>query len=153
MLHISRHLLCLCFLHCRYDLPGKDVLHGGWSLVGPSVPARHVPGGGVFQSGLLSVPQHFWSPYTALQCERTRGEVPVDVTKPTASCSHSLLPAAGQQWPCWSQGTVSVSWLRGPHRGPKLQASQKTPKNELHQGRASVEGSKNRAILAWGEGL
>lgn len=153
MLQISGHLLYLCLLYRRYDLPGKDILYRGWSFVGPSVPARHVPGGGLFQSGLLSVPQHLWSPYTSLQCERTRGEVLVDITKPTAGCTHPLFPSAGQQWPWWSQGKASVCWLCRPHRGPNHQAAQKTPKNELHQGRASLEGSKNRAGLTRGQSL
>lgn len=97
MLPIYGYLVYLCFLYYRYDLPGKDILYRGWSVVGPSVPARHVPGGGIFQSRLLSVPQHFWSPNSSLQCERTRGEILVDITKPTAGCSHPLLPSAGQQ--------------------------------------------------------
>lgn len=140
-------------LHLRYDMPGKDILHWRWSLVGSSLPPCHVSWRGLLQSWLLPVPQHLWSPHTSLQCQRAGGEVLPDVTQPPACCAYSPFASAEEQQPSRPQGEAPVSWQCRSCRQSSLQAAQQTPAHELQQGGASLEGAEDWVSLAWGEGL
>lgn len=55
-------------------MPSTDIIHWRRGFMGPPLPARHVSGGRLLQSGLLSVPQHIWGANTSIQCQRAGGE-------------------------------------------------------------------------------